>query len=150
MYIYIHTQLHIHINQTHRRRDARPIGGIRTHPSENHRLPDGVGTNGVSQKGRIPPTCCHSLCVKCACSYVATCCNRLPYFPMKVDEGKSRHFCDDPVCPDPVWKPSREPRDGNQGIVIVIVIVMVITLYFGPCQGGPPQEDNSHALSMSV
>ena len=23
---------------------------------------------------------------------------------MKVDYGKLRHFCDDPVCPDTVWK----------------------------------------------
>ena len=23
---------------------------------------------------------------------------------MEVDRGKLRHFCDDPVCPDPVWK----------------------------------------------
>ena len=28
----------------------------------------------------------------------------LPYVPVKVDYGKSRHLCDDPVCPDPVWK----------------------------------------------
>ena len=24
---------------------------------------------------------------------------------MKVDCGEARHFCDDPVCPDPVRKP---------------------------------------------
>ena len=23
---------------------------------------------------------------------------------MKLDSGKSRHFCDDPICPDPIWK----------------------------------------------
>ena len=27
---------------------------------------------------------------------------------MKVDYGTSRHFCDDPACPDPVWKLSAE------------------------------------------
>ena len=26
------------------------------------------------------------------------------HFAMKVDFGNLRHFCDDPVCPDPVWK----------------------------------------------
>ena len=29
------------------------------------------------------------------------------HLAMKVDYGESRHFCDDPVCPDPVWKLSR-------------------------------------------
>ena len=27
-----------------------------------------------------------------------------PHLAMTVDYGKLRHFCDDPVCPDPVWK----------------------------------------------
>ena len=27
---------------------------------------------------------------------------------MKVHYGESRHFCDDRVCPDPVWKLSRD------------------------------------------
>ena len=26
---------------------------------------------------------------------------------MRVDQGEWRHFCDDPVCPDPAWKLSR-------------------------------------------
>ena len=43
-------------------------------------------------------TCCHIL------QYVATCFHMLPHFAMKVDYGKSRHLCDDPACPDPVWK----------------------------------------------
>ena len=38
-------------------------------------------------------------------------CHILPYvlsrFSIEVDYGKSRHFCGDPVCPDPVWKPAR-------------------------------------------
>ena len=25
--------------------------------------------------------------------------------PMIIDYGKFRHFCGDPVCPGPVWKP---------------------------------------------
>ena len=30
-------------------------------------------------------------------------------FATNIDYGKLRHFCDDPVCPDPVWKLSRDP-----------------------------------------
>ena len=26
------------------------------------------------------------------------------HFPVKVHYGELRHFCDDPVCADPVWK----------------------------------------------
>ena len=29
------------------------------------------------------------------------------HFIMKLDYGKLRHFCGGPVCPDPVWKLSR-------------------------------------------
>ena len=37
------------------------------------------------------------------------------YIYMKVDYGESRHFCDDPVCPEPVWKLSvnQRPEDGS-------------------------------------
>ena len=28
----------------------------------------------------------------------------LQHVSMKVDYGELRHFCDEPVCPDPVWK----------------------------------------------
>ena len=42
------------------------------------------------------------------CRKYHTCSHSLPRFAtrfrMKVDYGKLRHFCDDPVCPDPVWK----------------------------------------------
>ena len=52
---------------------------------------------------------CHILSHVATClSYVATCC---PHFPMKVHYGKLRRFCDDPVCPDPVWKLSIECSD---------------------------------------
>ena len=30
---------------------------------------------------------------------------------MKVDHGELRHFCDDSVCPDPVWKLSKVGMD---------------------------------------
>ena len=29
---------------------------------------------------------------------------------MKVDCGESQHFCDDPICHDPVWKLSKTAR----------------------------------------
>ena len=54
--------------------------------------------------------------------HVATC---RPTFPRKLSvSGKSRHLCDDPVCPDPVWKLSNSlalgdsrvsPQVGRQG-----------------------------------
>ena len=34
---------------------------------------------------------------------------------MKVDYEKLRHICDDPVCPDPVWKLSTCERGPGQG-----------------------------------
>ena len=40
-------------------------------------------------------TCCHMLRTFC------------PHFPMNVHYRESRHFCEDPICPDPVWKLSR-------------------------------------------
>ena len=54
---------------------------------------------------RPPPFAiyCHRL------QYSGTIC---PHFTTKVHQGELRKFCDDPVCPDPVWKLStdREPR----------------------------------------
>ena len=55
--------------------------------------------------------CCHMLL------YVVTFC---PHAPVKVHQGGSWHFCDDPVCPDPVWKlPKRlwylSPRGLDRG-----------------------------------
>ena len=47
-------------------------------------------------------TCYHGL------SHVAIIvCHILRTFSHEVDNGESRHFCHDPVCPDPVWKPSK-------------------------------------------
>ena len=51
-----------------------------------HRLPDGVRHNLPSQKSHKSPTCRHMW------FYVRSRCQML------------RHLCDDPVCPDPVWK----------------------------------------------
>ena len=68
----------------------------------------GSGQAGFSQEGHKFLTCCHSLCL------MRTCCHKLPGFaahlPMKVDYGKLWHFCDDPVCPYPVWKLSSMSR----------------------------------------
>ena len=41
-------------------------------------------------------------------------------FPMKVDCGELRHFCEDPLCPHPVWKlsgkrPARALQDSSKG-----------------------------------
>ena len=40
-------------------------------------------------------------------SHVATCCHMLTHvtiFSHEVDYGETGHFCDDRICPDPVWK----------------------------------------------
>ena len=59
----------------------------------------GSGQTRFSQKDHKSPTCCHVVCFKR--TLVATFCS---HFPVKARQGESRHFCDDPVCPDPVWK----------------------------------------------
>ena len=52
-----------------------------------------------SHRGAANPLHFAVVCFKCA--HVDTCCHILPHFLRKVDYGESRHFCDDPVCPDP-------------------------------------------------
>ena len=61
----------------------------------SHRLPDGVGTNGFSTEGSQ----IHNILL-----YVVSSAHMSPHLPTTVDYGESRHFCDDPVCPDPIWK----------------------------------------------
>ena len=62
-------------------------------------------------------------------------CRTLPHFAVKVDYGKLRHFCDDPVCPDPVWKLSivcsthRPPNGGSK-------------------KGGDPKTNQQHKLAF--
>ena len=50
--------------------------------------------------------CCH---VYVQCTHLSTgterCAAHATHIPMKIDHGESRHFCADPTCPDPVWKP---------------------------------------------
>ena len=46
---------------------------------------------------------------------------------MKIDYGKLRHFCDDPVCPDPVWKLSTQSVKK-----VFVVLVRLNDLEYGP------------------
>ena len=39
-----------------------------------------------------------------ACHEDHTCRHLMSHVATSVDYWKLRHFCDDPVCPDPVWK----------------------------------------------
>ena len=53
---------------------------------------------------------------------------------MKVHEGESRHFCDDPICPDPVWKPVRTCPDEGLGVVwkllsTYLCIIQMVNVY---------------------
>ena len=75
-------------------------------------LPDGVGTNDLFTEGpRIHHIVTYLIYAVLSASiwpHVAifvTCCYVFPRFPMRVAYGKLRLICDDPVCPDPVWKP---------------------------------------------
>ena len=56
---------------------------------------------------------CHVVCQQSAhilqhfatdTRHVAVRCYILQHFPMNVDYGEWRHFCDDHIYPDPVWK----------------------------------------------
>ena len=46
---------------------------------------------------------------------VVTCCHILSHFLIYVDYGKLQHFCDDPVCPHPVWKLSSRVGGRSRG-----------------------------------
>ena len=67
-------------------------------PNIVHWLPNGVGTRFLFTEG---PQLHYIL------SYLFWVLTFWSHFPMKDDYGESRHFCDDPVCPDPVWKLSK-------------------------------------------
>ena len=55
-----------------------------------------------------------SFCRSCfMCAHVAIVCHISQNVPMNVDYGELRHFCDDPVCPDHVWKLSIRVRNLN-------------------------------------
>ena len=66
----------------------------------------GSGQKGFSQARHRSRTCCHRLfgTVPAFCHRYHARCHVLLDFPVKVDRGKPRRFCDDTVCPDPVWK----------------------------------------------
>ena len=66
------------------------------------------GRDGFSQKCHNAHVFCHSL-FKCAhfarnTIHVVAVCHILQHLMMTIDHGELRHFCDDPVCPDTVWK----------------------------------------------
>ena len=63
--------------------------------------------------------CCHT-----KLPHVARVCRMLPYAPMNVYYEQSRHFCDRPVCPDPVRElSSRAELRGLQSTVGVAITV---------------------------
>ena len=78
------------------------ISGSDFGPSASRRGRDKVG---FSQKGHTSHTFCN-ICFQCA--RVATCCHIFvtfwPHIPATIHYGEWRRFCNDPVCPDPVWK----------------------------------------------
>ena len=72
-------------------------------------LRTGSGQTGFSEKGREPLYILPQSASNARMwTHVATFCNMSPYlaphFSRKVHYGELRHFCDDPVCPGPVWK----------------------------------------------
>ena len=95
---YIHIHIHIHIH-THIHIHIHIRLSVHASAPNAHWLPDGVGT-------------------KVCFTIVAHVWYKLPHFAkcgmtilskiaMKVDRGKPWRFCGDPVCPDPVRKPSK-------------------------------------------
>ena len=89
------------------------------------------------------PECCFKTChMLLKCARVATFCNLLPHLiifatfcpqaPMKVDYGELRHFCDEPVCPDPVWMLSTAShrRWTPSSSTCSYIILIYITLYY--------------------
>ena len=88
-----------------------------------HRLPGGVGTNGVFTEG---PHISYMLTYFTSSAYI---CHMLQYFvsvclhfPMIVDYRELRHFCDDPICPDHVWKLSRDELRQNLRVHCTLIV----------------------------
>ena len=48
---------------------------------------------------------------------------------MKVDYGELRHFCDDLICPDPVWKLSMHSLQ----IGSLTALLGALVFWVGPC-----------------
>ena len=75
----------------------------------------GRDRRGLHRGATNPPPRFAASCSMCA--HVATCCRMSPRSPVKVHQGESRHFCDDPVCPDPVRKrpiDSHSPKESHR------------------------------------
>ena len=115
MYIYIYIYVY-----TERERDVRWLQSARipraapapragpcrkrpartAHVPVNTRwLPDGVRTDGFFAE--VPQITCLFAMFCLGAHILPQVPYLLPHFAMKVAHGKSRHFCDDPVCPDP-------------------------------------------------
>ena len=82
-----------------------PLVPLKKGSMGNHRLPDRVRTKDLFAEGpRIPYILPYLFLVGTLCHRYNTFCHILPHIAMKVNYGKLRHFCDDPVCPAPIWK----------------------------------------------
>ena len=78
---------------------------------------------------------CHSVL------FIATCC---PHFPVKIHQGALRHCCDDPVCPDPVWKLSSYARLALGGVCLVLLRHDGRGLHLGlHCRDSSQKQQNS-------
>ena len=97
-----------------------------------HRLPDGVGTNGFFAEGLQIPYSLPYFVVRAHmlphfAQMLPHCATACPRFPVKVDYGGLRHFCDDPVCPEPVRKLSKQVFTEY----ILVYIYIYIYTYIG-------------------
>ena len=91
-------------------------------------------TNGVFTEGPHFLNLCNSLF-----DQVPKCCRMLVCFtafrqhlPVKIHRGGRRHFCDDPVCPDPVRRPAIRGQRGVQrwtGISLSLSLSIYIYIY---------------------
>ena len=75
--------------------------------AQSHWLPDGVGTNGVFTEGPQIQYCLSYLALNAhVLPHCAIFCHMLLTFSHDNSSycREVRHFCDDPVCSDPVWK----------------------------------------------
>ena len=66
-----------------------------------HWLPDGARTDSCFTEGPQIPVLPYVASTRAVCRMFAAC---APHAATKVDYGESRHFRDDPACPDRVWK----------------------------------------------
>ena len=104
--------------------DRLPSGAVPA-SQRRARLPDGFGTNGVFMEG---PQIRHILPWFVSGARMSP--HLCPRFPVKVDEGKLWHFCDDPAGPELVWKP--------------VTIVMMISVMNNNNNNSNSNNDNNN------